>query len=62
MARGLTNKEAGRSLAISPRTVEIHRTNAITKLGAGTSAGAIRMYFEGGGRTGEARTATQTAR
>lgn len=57
MAKGMTNKEAGRSLAISPRTVEIHRTNAITKLGAGTSAGAIRMFYEGGGRPDATRAA-----
>ena len=47
MAKGLTNKEIGRDLGISPRTVEIHRTNALTKLNARHSAEAIRLCLEG---------------
>ena len=47
MAQGLTNKEIGRELGISPRTVEIHRTNALTKLAARHSAEAIRLCLEG---------------
>ena len=47
MAKGLTNKEIGRDLGISPRTVEIHRTNALTKLAARHSAEAIRLCLEG---------------
>lgn len=47
MAQGLTNKEIGRDLEISPRTVEIHRTNALTKLNARHSAEAIRLCLEG---------------
>ncbi|QGN56553.1 helix-turn-helix transcriptional regulator [Novosphingobium sp. Gsoil 351] len=47
MTLGLTNKEIGRELDISPRTVEIHRTNALTKLNARHSAEAIRLCFEG---------------
>lgn len=53
MAQGSTNKETGRRLAISPRTVEIHRTNAIAKLNASTSAGVIRLFFEAGGLDGD---------
>lgn len=47
MAQGLTNKEIGRELEISPRTVEIHRTNALSKLAARHSAEAIRLCLEG---------------
>lgn len=41
MADGLTNKAIARLLQISPRTVEIHRANAIGKLGVDTSSEAI---------------------
>jgi two-component system response regulator FixJ len=47
MTTGLTNKEIGRLLGISPRTVEIHRTNALNKLNAKHSAEAIRLCLEG---------------
>lgn len=48
MTKGKTNKEIGRELVISPRTVEIHRTNALTKLAARHSADAVRMWLEAG--------------
>lgn len=48
MSRALTNKEIARELGISPRTVEIHRTNALTKLGVGHSIAAVTMYLEAG--------------
>jgi FixJ family two-component response regulator len=49
MAGGLTNKEIGRTLGISPRTVEIHRTNALVKLAARHSSEAVRLWLEAGG-------------
>ena len=41
---GLTNKEIGRALALSPRTVETHRANLFGKLGADSLAQLIRHY------------------
>jgi FixJ family two-component response regulator len=41
---GLTNKEIGRALALSPRTVETHRANVFTKLEADSLAQVIRQY------------------
>ena len=41
---GLTNKEIGRALALSPRTVEAHRAHLFDKLGAGSLAQVIRQY------------------
>lgn len=47
LARGLSNKLIGEELAISPRTVEIHRANLYNKLGARGSADAIRIAIDG---------------
>jgi two-component system response regulator FixJ len=41
---GLTNKEIGRALALSPRTVENHRAHLFAKLGAESLADLIRRY------------------
>jgi two-component system response regulator FixJ len=41
---GLTNKEIGRALALSPRTVETHRANLFGKLEATSLAQLIRQY------------------
>jgi len=41
---GLTNKEIGRALTLSPRTVETHRANLFAKLEAGSLAQLIRAY------------------
>ena len=46
MAGGYSNKTIGIELGISPRTVEIHRANMLSKLGACSSTEALRMYFE----------------
>ncbi|WP_395687897.1 response regulator transcription factor [Caenimonas koreensis] len=41
---GLTNKEIGRALTLSPRTVETHRANLFAKLEAPSLAQLIRRY------------------
>jgi FixJ family two-component response regulator len=44
-AGGASNKEAGRKLGISPRTVEDHRANIMKKLGARNAADLIRIVM-----------------
>lgn len=46
VASGLSNRKIGEVLAISPRTVEIHRANMLAKLGANHTADAIRIAIE----------------
>ena len=46
LSRGNSNKDIARDLDISPRTVEIHRANMMTKLGAQHSSEAVRMRIE----------------
>jgi FixJ family two-component response regulator len=46
VASGLSNRLIGQSLAISPRTVEIHRANMLKKLGADHTSEAIRIAIE----------------
>ena len=41
---GLTNKEIGRALDVSPRTVETHRANLFAKLEAESLAQVIRRF------------------
>ncbi len=41
---GLTNKEIGRALDVSPRTVETHRSSLFAKLDADSLAQLIRRY------------------
>lgn len=48
LAQGSSNKAIARELAISPRTVEIHRANMMNKLGAGHAAEAVRLRIEAG--------------
>lgn len=45
---GETNKAIAAKLGISPRTVEIHRANLMTKLGVRTTAEVLRIRFEAG--------------
>ena len=44
IVEGLTNKEIGRALALSPRTVETHRANLFAKLQAESLAQLVRRY------------------
>jgi FixJ family two-component response regulator len=46
LTRGSSNKSIARQLAISPRTVEIHRANMMVKLGASHAAEAVRLRLE----------------
>jgi FixJ family two-component response regulator len=46
LSAGCANKEIGRRLEISPRTVEIHRGNMMTKLNAGHPADAVRLWLD----------------
>lgn len=48
VAEGLTNKEIGRALKISPGTVKIHVERIIAKLGAGDRTQAAVMAVRGG--------------
>lgn len=43
---GLSNREIGERLAISSRTVEIHRSNMLSKVGAHHTSEAIRIAIE----------------
>ena len=45
IARGASNKEAGRRLGISPRTIEVHRARIMAKLGARNTADLIRIVL-----------------
>jgi FixJ family two-component response regulator len=45
VAAGASNKEAGRHLGISSRTVEVHRARIMEKLGARNAADLVRMVF-----------------
>jgi two-component system response regulator FixJ len=45
LARGHPNKTIGYDLGISPRTVEIHRANLMTKLNVASLSGALRIAF-----------------
>jgi two-component system, LuxR family, response regulator FixJ len=48
LAQGSSNKAIARELQISPRTVEIHRANMMSKLGANHAADAVRLRLEAG--------------
>jgi two-component system response regulator FixJ len=45
IADGASNKEAGRRLGISPRTVELHRAHVMEKLGARNAADLVRIVL-----------------
>jgi two-component system response regulator FixJ len=44
---GASNKEAGRRLGISPRTIEVHRASIMDKLGAKNTADLVRITLSG---------------
>ena len=55
IAQGASNKEAGRELGISPRTVEVHRARIMDKLGAKNAADLMRVVLgKGRGRRSSA--------
>lgn len=45
ITRGQSNKEAGRELGISPRTIEVHRARVMEKLGAKNTADLMRIVL-----------------
>ena len=45
IANGASNKEAGRTLGISPRTIEVHRARIIEKLIAKNAADLVRIVL-----------------
>ncbi|SDT94393.1 response regulator transcription factor [Stappia sp. ES.058] len=48
---GASNKEAGRTLGISPRTIEVHRARIMEKLGARNAADLVRIVLTRDGPT-----------
>lgn len=48
LAQGLPNKTIAYDLGISPRTVEVHRANVMTKLGVRSLSDALRIAFAAG--------------
>jgi len=46
IAQGMTHREVGALLGISPRTVEVHKGRVMEKLGAKTLAELVRMNIE----------------
>jgi two-component system, LuxR family, response regulator FixJ len=47
IAAGASNKEAGRELGISPRTIEVHRARIMEKLNARNAADLVRIVLGG---------------
>jgi DNA-binding CsgD family transcriptional regulator len=48
VAQGLTSRDIGGHLFLSPRTVEMHVQNSLDKLGCRTRAEAVRRLTERG--------------
>lgn len=55
LAQGLPNKTIAYDLGISPRTVEVHRANLMTKLAVRSLSDALRIAFAAGLGNGEGR-------
>jgi DNA-binding CsgD family transcriptional regulator len=49
---GASSKEVGRLLRISPRTVEVHRSRIMEKLGAKNAADLVRLAMSSISREG----------
>ena len=47
---GASNKETGRTLGISPRTIEVHRARIMDKVGAKNAADLVRIVLGQGAR------------
>lgn len=45
ITNGASNKEAGRQLGISPRTIEVHRARIMDKLRARNAADLVRIVL-----------------
>lgn len=45
ISNGQSNKEAGKALGISPRTIEVHRARVMEKLGARNTADLMRIVL-----------------
>lgn len=45
IADGMTNKAIGRDLELSPRTIEIHRSKLVVKLGAKSASEAVKIWL-----------------
>jgi FixJ family two-component response regulator len=45
LSSGASNKEAGRQLGLSPRTIEFHRANIMKKLGAKNAPDLVRIVL-----------------
>jgi two-component system response regulator FixJ len=54
LAQGLPNKTIAYDLGISPRTVEVHRANLMTKLAVRSLSDALRIAFAAGLGSGDA--------
>lgn len=48
LAQGLPNKSIAYDMGISPRTVEVHRANLMSKLGVHSLSDALRIAFAAG--------------
>jgi two-component system response regulator FixJ len=48
LAQGLPNKTIAYDLAVSTRTVEVHRANLMAKLGVRSLSDALRIAFAAG--------------
>jgi len=54
IASGASNKEAGRHLGISPRTIEVHRARIMEKLGARNTVDLVHIVLSDRGQNGGA--------